>query len=112
MHILLRYLGTVAAVVLAVNIVPGVAIEGGWTTTLLVALVWSVIAEVIRPVLRVLTLPITVLTLGLFSFILNAGLFYAVTWFVPGFLVDGFFSALLGAFVLSVIQWFIHQLLG
>ena len=107
----LRYLGTVAAVYLTVNLVPGLSIEGGWTTTLLVALVWSVIMMVIKPVLSILTLPITILTLGLFSFVLNALLFYAVAWIVPGFVIDGFLPALLGALVLSILTWMIHKIL-
>ena len=111
MHTALRYLGTVAAVVLTVNVVPGVAISGGWMTTLLVALVWSVLVTVIKPVLSILTLPITIITFGLFSFILNALLFWAVTLIVPGFIVAGFFPALLGALVLSVLTWLIHQIL-
>lgn len=111
MHTVLRYLGTVAAIVLTVSIVPGVAITGGWESTLLVALVWSVITMVIRPVLSILTLPITVITFGVFSFILNALLFWAMTLIVPGFFVSGFFSALLGALVLSILSWFINQIL-
>lgn len=105
-----RFLGTVAAVVLTVNIVPGIAVSGGWLTVLLVALVWSVITMIIRPVLSILTLPITLLTFGLFSFVLNALLFWAMELVVPGFSVDGFLSALLGAVVLSVISWLIHKL--
>ena len=111
MHMVLRYIGTLAAVLLTVNIVPGISISGGWQTTLLVALVWSVIVVVIRPVLKILTLPITIITLGLFSFVLNAFLFYAVTWIVPGFVVDGFWSALLGALVLSILTWLIGKVL-
>ena len=109
MRSVLRYFGTVAAVVLTVNLVPGLSIGGGWTTILLVALVWSVLVTVIKPILHILTLPITLLTFGLFSFFLNAFLFYAVTWIVPGFEVLGFWPALLGAFVLSVFTWLIHQ---
>lgn len=110
MHTIVRYLGTVAAVVLTVYIVPGVDIAG-WESTLLAALVWSVITMVIRPVLAILTLPITILTVGLFSFILNALLFWAMTLIVPGFVVHGFFPALLGSVVLSVLSWFIHKAL-
>ncbi|OGG62990.1 hypothetical protein A3C21_03225 [Candidatus Kaiserbacteria bacterium RIFCSPHIGHO2_02_FULL_59_21] len=111
MHTALKYLGTVAAVVLTVNIVPGITVSGGWTTVLLAALVWSVIVMVIKPVLSLLTLPITILTLGLFSFVLNALLFWAMTLVVPGFAVAGFFPALLGALVLSVLTWLIQQVL-
>lgn len=111
LHWILRYLGVVAAVILTVNIVPGVTITGGWESTLLVALVWSVITLVIRPVLSLLTLPITILTLGIFSFILNALLFWLMAAIVPGFVVAGFFPALFGVIVLSVLVWLIHQIL-
>ena len=111
MYFVLRYLGTVAAVMLTVNLVPGITAEGGWPTLFLVALVWSVIVMVIKPVLTVLTLPITIITLGLFSFVLNALLFYAMTLVVPGFAVAGFIPALLGALVLSLLTWLIHKVL-
>ena len=92
MHTTLRYLGTVAAVVLTVSIVPGITM-------------------VIRPVLTILTFPITVITFGVFSVILNALLFWAMTLVVPGFVVAGFWPALLGALVLSILSWFVHQVL-
>ena len=116
MHMILRYLGTVAAVYLTVNLVPGITVAGGlpgqgWVTILLLALVWSVITMVIRPVLSILTLPMTIITFGLFSFIVNALLFYAMSAIVPGFTVAGFLPALLGAIVLSILSWLIHKLL-
>ena len=111
MHFFLRYLGTVAAVILTVNLVPGISVSGGWPTLFLVALVWSVMMMVVKPVLTILTLPITLITLGLFSFVLNAILFYAVAWLVPGFTIDGFIPALLGALVLSILTWLIHKVL-
>ena len=110
MHTALKYLGTVAAVYLTVSIVPGITVSGGWVTILLVALAWSVITMVIRPVLRILTLPLTILTVGLFSFVLNALLFWAMTLIVPGFVVAGFVPALLGALVLSILTWLIHKI--
>jgi putative membrane protein len=111
MHTILKFLGTAAAIMLTVYLVPGVHITGGWVSILLAALVWSVITMVIRPVLTVLTLPITIITFGLFSFILNALLFWAMTLIVPGFLVSGFFAALFGALVLSILSWFIYKVL-
>lgn len=111
MHFLLRYIGVVVAVILTVNVVPGVSVSGGWETMFLVALVWSVIVVVIRPVLKLLALPITILTLGLFSLILNALLFWGMTFLVPSFVVAGFWSALLGALVLSILTALIHKLL-
>lgn len=111
MHPVLRYLGTVAAVFLTVNLVPGISYTGGWPTILLAALVWSVIVIVIKPVLNILTLPITIITFGLFSLVLNAFLFYAMTWIVPEFEVAGFLTALLGAIVLSILTWLIQHIL-
>lgn len=106
-----HFLGIAAAVYLTVNIVPGITITGGWVTTLLVALVWSVIVTIIRPVLRLLALPITLITLGLFSFVVNALLFWGMTLIVPGFQVDGFLPALLGSIVLSALSWMILKAL-
>ena len=111
MHTILQFLGTAAAVFLTVELVPGISVSGGWTTILLVALVWSVIVMVIRPVLHLLTFPITVLTLGLFAFVLNALLFWAMELVVPGFDVAGFIPAILGAVVLSLASWFIQKVL-
>jgi putative membrane protein len=108
---ILRFLGTVAAVYLTVELLPGIHTVGGWSTVFLIALVWSVITLIIRPVLQLLTLPITIITIGLFSFVLNALLFWAMTLIVPGFVVDGFWWALIGAVVLSIISWFIHKVL-
>lgn len=111
MKIVLRYLGTVAAILLTVYIVPGVSVTDGWLTVLLAALVWSVITLLIKPVLTILTLPITILTFGIFSLILNALLFWAMSLIVPGFVIAGFWSALLGAIVLSILSWLIHMVL-
>jgi putative membrane protein len=111
METLLRYLGTVAAVILTISIVPGLSATGGWLTILLVALVWSVIVTVIKPVIQILTLPITIITFGLFSLVINALLFWLVAVIVPGFMIAGFWSAILGALVLSILSWMIHQIL-
>jgi putative membrane protein len=101
----------VAAVLLTIDLVPGVYNTGGWETTLLAALLWSVITMVIRPVLSILTLPITLITFGLFSLVLNALLFWAMTLIVPGFVVAGFWSALLGVIVLSILSALINKIL-
>ena len=83
----------------------------GFGTALLVALVLGVINALIRPVLFFLTLPINILSLGLFTFVLNALLFWSVTWFVPGFTVDSFVSAFVASFLVSlmslVFSWFL-----
>jgi putative membrane protein len=111
MSVVLRYLGTVAAVILTVYLVPGIVVTGGWLAILLAALVWSVLVTIIKPVLQLIALPITILTFGIFALILNALLFYLMAALVPGFTVTSFLSAFLGALVLSVLSWLIHQIL-
>lgn len=111
MYTALRFLGTAAAVILTISLVPGVSATGGWMSIFLLALVWSVLTLVVRPVLVLLTLPLTMLTLGLFYFVLNALLFYGMQWIVPGFFVASFWSAFLGAIVLSVLNWLIQKVI-
>ncbi|MFZ2886356.1 MAG: phage holin family protein [Minisyncoccia bacterium] len=109
MHLVLRFLAVAAAVYLTVNLVPGITLAGGWMTLALVTLVWSVIITVIKPVLNILSLPITILTLGLFSLVLNALLFWGMEFIVPGFDIAGFWPALFGSIVLSLFTWLIEK---
>ena len=78
---------------------------GSFYTALVVALILGLINAVIRPVLVLLTLPLTVLTLGLFIFVINGLLFWFVASFVAGFDVAGFWPAVFGAIVYSLISW-------
>lgn len=80
-------------------------------TALIVALVLGLINTLIRPLLILLTLPATILTLGLFIFVINGLLFWAVGSYVPGFHVGGFWSGLFGAIVYSIISWALASLL-
>jgi putative membrane protein len=99
---------------LASRVVPGIRIDGAGTLAG-AALLLGVVNAVVRPVLVVLTLPITILTLGLFLLVVNAATFALVGWFLRGhgFEVDGFAAAFLGALVVSVTGWlgsiFIHR---
>ncbi|RJQ34087.1 phage holin family protein [Candidatus Parcubacteria bacterium] len=111
MHMLLKFLGTAAVVFLTINIVSGISVEGGWVTILLVALVWSGVSLVIKPIIHILALPITILTFGLFALIINAFLFWLVSVIVPGFTVGGPVAALLGSIVLSILTWLIHSVI-
>ena len=80
-------------------------------TALLVALVLGLVNTILRPVLLVLTLPVTMLTMGLFIFVINGLLFWAVANMVDGFHVAGFWAAVGGALLYSVISWTISTLL-
>ncbi|OHB19754.1 MAG: hypothetical protein A2854_03830 [Parcubacteria group bacterium RIFCSPHIGHO2_01_FULL_56_18] len=111
MHFILKFLAIAVAVYLTVEIVPGISLAGGWATLLLVSLAWSVIVTLVRPVLQLLAFPITIVTLGLFSLIINALLFWAMELIVPGFDVTGFVPALLGSIVLSLVSWLLQKVL-
>ena len=80
-------------------------------TALIVALVLGLVNAIIRPVLVLLTLPVTILTLGLFILVINALLFWFVASFVEGFTVSGFWSAFFGAIVYALISWALSALL-
>jgi putative membrane protein len=77
----------------------------GFTTAMIVALVLGLVNAVIRPLLIVLTFPVTIVTLGLFIFVINGLLFWFVASFIEGFTVAGFWPAVFGAIVYSVISW-------
>ena len=82
-----------------------------FATALVAALILGLINTLIRPVLVLLTLPVTLLTLGLFIFIINGLLFWFVGSFVSGFRVDGFWAAVFGAIVYSIISWALSSLI-
>ena len=88
----------------AAYIVPGIEIESFYIA-LIVAFVWGVISVFIKPILHIFALPITILTLGLFSLVINGLLFWFMSSFVKGFIVDGFIPAVLGAIVVSLLGW-------
>ncbi len=90
---------------IAARFVPGIEIHGD-TTLLLAALLLGVVNAVVRPVVVLLTLPVTLLTLGLFLWVVNAAMFGLVAALLDGFQVADFSSALLGALLVSVTSWF------
>lgn len=107
MDILIRLIIGTIAVFVAAYILPGIKLEGGWTTALIVAIVLGLVNAFIKPILLVLTLPLNILTLGLFTFVIMALMVMLVSAIVPGFSVDGFFWAMLFAIIFSLINSFI-----
>ena len=103
-RVLLVWLINALALLALPYVVPSVQVRG-FGTALVAALVLGFVNTLIRPILVVLTLPITVLTLGLFVFVINGLLFWFVASFVAGFEVSGFWSAVLGAIVYALISW-------
>ena len=108
---LVRLLITALGLWIASAIVPGIEIRGGGTL-LLAALLLGLVNAVVRPVIVVLTLPITVLTLGVFLWVVNAAMLALVAAMLEGFVVRGFFAALLGSFIVSVTSWVASSYIG
>lgn len=107
--LLVRFLAAVLGLFLADYLIAGITVDSFYTAAI-VAVILGVLNLVVRPILMVLTLPLTILTLGLFFFVLNAALFWFVGSFVEGFSVTGFAAALLGSLVVSAVSWLTNKL--
>jgi putative membrane protein len=110
MRMLLHWLANALALFALPYIFTTITVDS-FVTALIVALVLALINTLIRPLLVLLTLPVTIVTLGLFIFVINGLLFWAVGTFVPGFHVAGFWAGVLGAIVYSVISWVLSALI-
>lgn len=109
MNILINWILSAMAVFAAAYLLPGVHVEN-FSAALVAALVIGIFNAILKPILVILTLPITVLTLGLFTFVIQALLIMLADKFVQGFLVDGFFWALVLSLILSLINYFLNDL--
>ena len=110
MKLLLVWLVNAVALVAVAYLVPGIAVLD-FLTALIAALVLGLVNAVIRPILILLTLPATLLTLGLFIFVINGLLFWLVGSFIAGFTVSGFWPGLFGAIAYSIVSWLLSALL-
>ena len=110
MRMLLHWLANALALFALPYIFTTITVDS-FVTALIVALVLALINTLIRPLIVLLTLPVTIVTLGLFIFVINGLLFWAVGTFVPGFHVAGFWAGVLGAIVYSVISWILSALI-
>jgi putative membrane protein len=108
---ILRVLISFAGLWLATQWVTGVHADS-YGTLLIAGLVLGVVNAIVRPIAFILTLPITILTLGLFLLILNAAMVGLVAWLVPGFHVGGFRGALLTAIIVWLVGWIASWLIG
>jgi putative membrane protein len=108
--LVIKWFVLAVAVFLVAKYMPGIHIEG-WKTAFIAAAVLGLLNTIVKPVLWILTLPITVLTLGLFSFFLNGIMFFVATKFVEGFTVTNIWWAVIGAFVVSLVSTIGNKLL-
>ena len=117
MSILLRLIVNAVALLITAWIAPGIHLGAAgphptrddWVTLLIVALIFGLVYVVIRPIIIILSLPLTIITLGLFTFVINAFMLLLTSWIAQGmdlgFRIDGFLPALLGALIVSVVSF-------
>jgi putative membrane protein len=110
MRFLARLLLNAVAIVIAAWFVPGVHVTGPGPA-LIAGVLLGLVNALVRPLLLLLTLPFTLLTLGLFIFVVNAICFGLTAALVPGFTLDGFLAAFLGALVVTIVSWLLSALL-
>ena len=111
MNSIVRFLLSGVAVVLTAYLLPGVDVHDYWTA-LIVALVLSLVNIFVKPILILLTIPLTFLTLGLFLLVINALMILLTDYFVDGFIVNGFWWALLFSLILSLFNSLFSDLAG
>jgi putative membrane protein len=107
---IVRWVINALAVMLAAYLIPGVSVENFWAA-LITALVMGLINAIIRPLVILLTLPVNILTLGLFTLVINALMFWLASAIVPGFKVAGFWPAFGGALVFWAVSWITNSFL-
>jgi putative membrane protein len=100
---LARWLITAVSLIITANVVPGIEIKN-FGVALFAAVILGLVNAIVRPLLILFTLPLTILTLGLFIFVINAISFYLVSYFTQGFVVQSFFAALIGSIIVSIVS--------
>ena len=109
--LMLRVVTVALGLWLATKLVSGIEVREGWTL-LAAALLLGIVNAVVRPIAIILTLPLSILTLGLFLLVINAAMLGLVSWLLDGFEIAGFWSALFGSVVISVTGWLASGFIG
>ena len=107
---LLKMILTTLAILLVTNVYSGIQVDSV-TTAVIAAVVLALINTIVRPVIVLLTLPISMLTLGLFLLVINAAMLYLAAWLVNGFDVGGYWDALIASFIISVVVALLNGLI-
>ncbi|CAN5567582.1 phage holin family protein [soil metagenome] len=111
MNFILTLLISAGAVLLSAYLLPGVHVAG-FLTAIVVAAVLALFNAILKPILIILTIPITILTLGLFLLVINALIILLTDFFIAGFVVDGFWWALFFSLILSIVTYVFESLVG
>jgi putative membrane protein len=114
-HLLLRWIINAIALAVAATFVSGIHVDGGWLVLALVALIFGLVNALIRPLVALLTCPLIILTLGLFTLVINAAMLLLASWIAGllgiGFTVDGFWPAFWGGLVISIVSFVLSLVL-
>lgn len=111
MAFVIQLLLTALAAFLAAKITPGVSITSYWAAILL-AIVLAVLDVFVKPILQFISIPITIITLGLFLLVINAVIILLASWIIDSFQVSGFWTAMLYSIIFSVISWILALIFG
>ena len=111
MGIVLSIVGNAIAL-FATTLVPGITFNGNRVNLLVGGAIFGLFNLIVRPIAMVLSLPFLILTLGLFYFVLNGILLWVAAKFIPGYHVSGILPAILGSFVIAVVNWLVHAVFG
>ena len=106
--LMLRWLILTVAILITSYLVEGIIVSG-FFTAIFAAAVLGILNAFLRPIALILTLPINILSLGLFTFVINAIMLKMASSIIPGFSVNGFWAAVLGAFLVSIISWVLNS---
>lgn len=109
--ILIRWLISAFSIMVTAYLLNGIHVSG-FLSAFFAAAILGILNAFFRPILFILTLPITILSLGLFTFVINALLLLMVSSVIPGFAVDGFWSALFGSLLISLVSWLLTSLIN
>ena len=111
MKFFIKWLINACAILLTAYIISSVQIDNFWSAIWLAAFL-AIINIIIKPILILLTLPINILTLGLFTLVINAGLIMFASTIIKGFMISGFLSAFVFGIVLSIVGYILHKIFG
>lgn len=108
-NIILRWLLYALLIIFVSWIIPGIEVDN-FLSAMFVCIILALVNAFIKPFVQIITLPVTILTLGLFSLVINALMFMLAGWITPGFEVEGFLSALLGSLLLSLFSLAVNKI--
>jgi len=111
MRFLFRLLINVVAILIIAHIAPGLIRVDGFLAALIAAVLLGIVNTIIRPILVILTFPLTLLTFGLFLLVINALMLWLVSALLSGFHVNGFWGALFGSILISIVSWLLSKFL-